>query len=118
MTTPVEHQWFLGRYIADDMRGETRNVGVILRIANAPMPRIKFLDPPLFLRPEHVEEWKAWKSHWEKTWDEHGGAKPFYWLCKPTKHSPHFFWQMAGSRIVPAVNFEEMYNALVKPENR
>ena len=115
---PVEHQWWLARYVADDLRGETRNVGVILRAANLPMPKIQLLDPVSFLRPEHHEEWKGWASYWRKVWDEHGGTKPFYWIAKPSKHSPHFFWQMGGARIVSVVDFEEMFSLLVKPENR
>ena len=118
MTTPVEHQWFLARYVADDLRGETRNVGVILRAANdkIPVPRVRLLDPVPFLRPEHLEEWKGWAAHWGptgSTWRDHG-----FWLTKPSKHSPHFFWQMAGSRVCSIVDFDEMFNLLVKPENR
>lgn len=115
---PVEHQWYLARYVADDLRGETRNVGVILRAANIDVPKIRLLDPPTFLRPEHVEEWKGWASYWRKVWVEHGGAKPFYWITKPSKHSPHFFWQMAGSRVCTTVDFDQMFELLVKPENR
>lgn len=120
---PVEHQWFLARYIADDLRGETRNVGVIVRAANdkLPVPRVRLLDPIPFLRPEHAEEWKGWAAYWGpagRAWLEHGGQKPFYWLTKPSNRSPHFRWDLAGARMVTAVDFEQMFELLVKPENR
>lgn len=117
MTTPIEHQWFLARYTADDLRGETRNVAVLLRTANEPLPRLRFLDPPPFLRKEHEVEWKGWKDYWEKVWAEHG-AKAFYWLTKRSERSPHFFWELAGSRIAAAVDFEAMFEVLVAPEGR
>jgi|GEM_PF-6739883 len=118
MTTPIEHQWFLAKYVADDLRGETRNVAVILRTASAPRPLVKFLDPPPFLRPEHSMEWRGWVTYWTEVWEKHGGTKPFYWIAKRTEHSPHFFWELAGSRIVASVDFEAMFELLVSPEHR
>lgn len=121
MTTPVEHQWFLARYVADDLRGETRNVGVILRAANLTMPKIRLLDPVPFLREEHREEWKSWGAYWGeggRAWTEHGGQKPFYWLTKPSERNPHLRWELAGARMVTVVDFEQMFELLVKPESR
>lgn len=118
MTAPIEHQWFLARYVRDDLRGETRNVGVILRVANALTPKVRFLDPVPFLLPDHAEEWAGWKTYWETAWEKHGGAKPFYWLCKRTPKSPHLFWELAGSRMATLVDFDQMFDLLVKPENR
>lgn len=115
---PVEHQWFLAKYIADDLRCETRNVGVILRVANVDRPKVRLLDPVPFLRPEHAEEWRSWMRYWNGVWDEKGGAAPFHWLTKFSTRNPHFHWQLAGSRMVSAVDFEQMFELLVKPETR
>jgi hypothetical protein len=56
--------------------------------------------------------------YWNGVWDEKGGAAPFHWLTKLSSKSPHFYWQLAGSRIVSVVDFEQMFELLVKPETR
>jgi len=116
--TPIEHQWYLAKYIADDMRQETRNVAVVLRAANTELPRIRFLDPVPFLREDHRKEWSGWMSYWTDVWAKHGGLKPFFWMLKPSQYSPHFRWEHAGSRLVRIVDFDVMFDVLVKPENR
>ncbi len=115
---PIEHQWFIAKYTPDHMRNEPRNVGAIARSAKTTVrPELRFLDAPTFLRPQHEDEYKGFVEYWTKVWDTQG-TKAFHWLTKPSKHSPSFRWEHAGSRIARALIFDELFKVLVEPESR
>ncbi len=115
-TTPIEYQWFLCKYVPDAMRNEPRNVGALVRSAKTTShPELRFLEEPHFLRAQHEAEFKGFVEYWTKVWDTQG-QKAFHWLTRPSKHSPSFRWEHAGSRVARGLVFDELFEILVKPD--
>lgn len=115
MLSPVrEVQWFIGRYTPDHMRGEFRNVGIIVRKPDPGPPFVRFMDPPAFLRPEHAEEYKGWVAYWTAVWDKHH-TQAFHWLIRRSDKSPHLHFDLGGSRMTASVDCTAMFEELVMP---
>lgn len=111
---PREVQWYLAKYIPDLERNEPRNVGLIMRPADAEMTW-RFLDPrtveALYKGAEdaYVAQTGKWTGILEKY-----GVKCLRWIGKRSKKNPRFYIEQAGGRIVAGrVVFDALYERLV-----
>ncbi len=108
---PREVQWYLCKYIPDLERNEPRNVGVIVRPADGPVVW-RFMDDGHFgnlgrpttspteeLEPGRLEAFREQRAKWIGTLEKYR-EKYLSWITKRSKKMPHFYVELAGSRLV------------------
>ncbi len=113
MTHPREVQWFVAKYVPDLVRGEPRNIGVILRLFEGVL-KYRFWSIPPFVRDPTT--YLAWVDYWTATMEKHQ-AKSLHWLPK-RRAGDTFYIEQAGAKLITGeVDFEALYARLVDPSN-
>jgi hypothetical protein len=104
-----EVQWYIARYERDLMRGEAKNIGVILRSAEGPL-KFRFLLPSE-VGVREPKTFQLWVAYWKSSIEKHG-VKAIYWLPKRRSGESHYI-VFGGSRLAQGeVNFDELFDRL------
>jgi hypothetical protein len=121
--------FYLAKAVPDLMRGEPRNCGLIVRVAESTELTYRFMDrPPLFIDPqaaadfgEKVGGYHETIANWKAAFEKHG-TKSMHFVGKRSGNkyaNPALYIEPAFNRMVAGrVNFGELYKRLVLPEGR
>lgn len=111
---PREVFWYLARYVPDLARGESMNVGLIVRRAEDDVLNFRFLPSlPVSARDMDVKNYVEQVTDWSRQMNRYY-ARCLIWLPK-RKPYPPFSMVLAGHKIVGGrVDFDGMFRQLVE----